>query len=117
MKRIHNFLIAVALLILSTFLLSESINSVGDFTKIGFGDTFSFEEESDKCNTSCSISCEGGFPQNIDIFEIERQTDTSYLRTGVGEQYDRGWTSSLQDGVEYYGEYRTLNFQSSIPHL
>ena len=112
------------LVIFSIFLLAEAINSVGEFAELSFNNSPDGEppnlpdstsnspieirlgEDRVPENTTCNIGCEGGQPYDMDIFEIMGRTGTAYLRTAVGEVYNRGWKSTNQNGAPYNGEYR-----------
>jgi hypothetical protein len=58
-------------------------------------------------NEQGQISSQGGFPGFDKVFEIFGKTQTSYIRTGVGEIYQNGiWTiSSDTEKISYLGEY------------
>jgi transglutaminase-like putative cysteine protease len=55
-------------------------------------DEESNETDGQTCiNLSSTCSAEGGLPPKVDLFYIYGITGTSYLRTGVGEQYEGIW--------------------------
>jgi len=108
--------------------LAEAISSIGEFKKIelpsetttGKKDNETLpvvplgeceyenngkEEKTNDNKTSCKISSEGGQPQHEDLFLIRGVTNTSYLRTRVGEFYDGSWSVDSDAPRTYGGEY------------